>query len=68
MSWLTGQVLAIEVLSKHCQACKMKQVSDMEEDEYEEWYEGHKDVCDRDPPMPWKWKALKEFGSALWRI
>ncbi len=46
MSWLTGQVLAIEVLSKHCQACKMKQVSDMEEDEYEEWYDGHKDVCD----------------------
>ena len=46
MSWLTGQVLAIEELPKHCQECKIKKVLDMEEDEYEQWYEGHEDVCD----------------------
>ncbi len=46
MSWLTDQVLAIEVMSKHCQACKMQAVADMEQDECDQWYQKHKDVCD----------------------
>ena len=47
MSWLTGQVLDVEVLSKHCHACVMKNVDEMDEDEYEEWLATHKAVCDQ---------------------
>lgn len=45
-----------------------KNVSNMEEDEYEEWYEGHKEfviVTMRDLQTA---KAYKQFGCALRRI
>lgn len=44
ISWLTGQVLDAEVLSKHCGACKMK--DHLSKDEFEEWYDDHKENCE----------------------
>ena len=44
IAWKTGQVLAWEVLSKHCMACKLRESMDLEE--YEGWYEGHKEECE----------------------
>lgn len=44
-SWLTGQVLAIEVLSKHCQECSMKKASEMSAAEFKEWFEYHEEDC-----------------------
>ena len=44
-SWLTGQVLALEVLSKHCQECKMKRASRMSEKDFDHWFEDHKQEC-----------------------
>ncbi len=46
-AWLTGQVLAIEVLSKYCQECKMKKASMIGVD-FEAWHADHeeKEKCD----------------------
>ena len=44
ISWLTGQVLAVEVLSNYCATCAMH--DDLDEDDFEAWYEDHKDSCD----------------------
>ena len=44
IAWKTGQVLAWEVPSKHCMACKLRE--DMDSEEYKEWYEGHKEECE----------------------
>ena len=41
IAWKTGQVLAWEVLSKVCMACKLRE--DMDLEEYKEWHEGHKE-------------------------
>ena len=45
IAWKTGQVLDIEVLSKHCPACSKKSGWDAESEEYKEWFEEHKDTC-----------------------
>ena len=55
IAWKTGQVLAWEVLSKHCMACKLRE--DMDSKEYKEWYEGIRksvSVITRSHPMVWK--------------
>ena len=44
IAWKTGKVLASEILSKHCMACKMRE--DMDLEEYKEWHEGHKEECE----------------------
>ena len=44
ISWLTGQVLDTEVLSKHCGACKMK--DSLSTEEFEEWYDSHRKDCE----------------------
>ena len=46
IAWKTGQVLAWEVLSKHCTACKLREDMDVDSEEYKEWYEGHKKKCE----------------------
>ena len=43
IAWKSVQVLAWEVLSKHCMACMLWE--DMDSEEYKEWYEGHKEEC-----------------------
>ncbi|XP_025097592.1 uncharacterized protein LOC112565918 [Pomacea canaliculata] len=42
---LTGLVLDYEVLSKHCQVCKVAKVNDMTEEERKQWDIKHKDFC-----------------------
>lgn len=44
IAWVTGQVLDVEVLSKHCGACKMKE--SLSSEEYEEWYADHGEDCE----------------------
>ena len=44
IAWLTGQVLDVEVLSKHCGACKMHE--HLSSDEFEEWYADHEEDCE----------------------
>ena len=41
ITWVTGQVLDVEVLSKHCEACKMNE--GLSSDEYKEWYADHEE-------------------------
>ena len=41
---VTGQVLDVEVLSKHCGACKMNE--GLSSEEYEEWYADHEENCE----------------------
>ena len=44
-------------LSKHCEACKMK--DSLSTEEFQEWYDILKDLL-----MPWRWKESKVFGYA----
>ena len=44
-SWETGQVLDIEVLSKHCVMCSQKKAIDPSSPEFLDWWETHQDVC-----------------------
>lgn len=44
MSWLTGECLDVELMSKYCVQCSSYQGA-KEGDEYEQWYKKHKDVC-----------------------
>ncbi len=44
-SWKTGQVLDVEVLSKHCASCTQRTEEDKDSDEYQAWWAKHKDSC-----------------------
>lgn len=44
ISWLTGEVLDTELMSKYCVQCSLYQGA-KEGEEYEQWYEKHKAVC-----------------------
>ena len=45
ISWKNGEVPDCEVLRKCCSACSHWDERDKNSDEYEKWYEGHKDHC-----------------------
>ena len=45
IAWVAGQVLDVEVLSKHCEACKMNEGL-LSSEEYEEWYADHEENCE----------------------
>ena len=46
MSWETGQVLDVEVLSKSCNVCKEAEISmGSESEEFLEWMAKHQDSC-----------------------
>ena len=44
ISWLTGQVLDYEVLSKRCKVCSLKKQK-VSSEEFVEWFEQHKPHC-----------------------
>jgi hypothetical protein len=46
ISWVTGEVLDTELVSKYCAACALYK-GDKEGEEYEEWYKRHKPNCTR---------------------
>lgn len=54
MSWLTGQVLDLEVLSKHCPDCKMREASNMSEEDWEAWEVYHEGQTIKGLLMLWK--------------
>ena len=35
----------MEILSRHCQECKMKKASGMSDEDFEEWYRFHEKYC-----------------------
>ena len=46
LSWETGQVLDVEVLSKSCKVCKEAEISmGSESEEFLEWLAKHQDSC-----------------------
>ena len=45
-SWESGQVLDVEILCKYCSVCAAHQHMDQKTQEYEDWYEAHKDSCE----------------------
>ena len=46
VSWKTGKVLDVEILSKHCQACATHHGMDTSSDEFLDWWEGHQASCE----------------------
>ena len=44
MSWVTGEVLDTELVSKYCYQCSVYD-GPTSGPEYEQWFEGHKDHC-----------------------
>ena len=47
ISWDSGEVLDFEILNKHCRECDDWSHADVHSDQYKQWYEGHKDHCER---------------------
>jgi len=42
----SGKILDTEVMSRYCKSCKNKEPLKKEnQEEYDKWYENHKDVC-----------------------
>ena len=46
VSWKSGKVLDVEVLSKHCQACATHHEMNTSSDEILDWWEGHQASCE----------------------
>ena len=47
ISWMTGQVLDFEILSKRCAVCSLKKEKlDESSEEFKEWYEEYKSECE----------------------
>ena len=46
VSWKSGKVLNVEVLSKHCQACATHHEMNTSSDEILDWWEGHQASCE----------------------
>ena len=44
-SWKTGQILDVELLSKHCSVCSRQPQRDEDSVEFKDWWEKHKDSC-----------------------
>ena len=44
-SWKTGQILDVEVLSKHCSVCSHQKERDENSQEFKDWWAKHKDSC-----------------------
>ena len=45
-SWESGQVLDCELVSKYCHECATLEKLSKVLDEYQSWWEGHKESCD----------------------
>ena len=46
VSWESGKVLDVELLSKHCQACATHHEMNTSFDEILDWWEGHQASCE----------------------
>ena len=66
LSWETGQVLDVEVLSKSCKVCKEAEISmGSESEEFLEWMAKHQDSCNSN--YTGSFPAMEAEGaSILW--
>ena len=46
VSWKSGKVVDVEVLSKHCQACATHYEMNTSSDDILDWWEGHQASCE----------------------
>ncbi len=63
-SWKTGQVLDVEVLSKHCSVCSHQKERDKDSQEYKDWWAKNKNSCTmKDHLQPWSALVHYESGN-----